>query len=183
MNRREALSIVSAIFGGTIAGSVGFLNGCKPRQNKPAFGVLSPEQIRLLEELAEVILPKTQDSPGAKDTGIGNFILSIVTDCYSESEQTIFREGVEKIDEISIAGFREPFLKLNPSDRLSVVRQLEDESSARGKPIHFYTMMKQLFVWGYLSSELVGTTVLRHIPIPGRYEGCVEYRTGEKSFI
>ena len=52
----------------------------------------------------------------------------------------------------------------------------------KGNPIHYYSMMKQLTVWGYLSSEKVGTQVLRHVPIPGRYEGCLPYEKGEKAY-
>ncbi|MCK5281119.1 MAG: gluconate 2-dehydrogenase subunit 3 family protein, partial [Cyclobacteriaceae bacterium] len=49
-------------------------------------------------------------------------------------------------------------------------------------PPHYYTMMKQLTIWGYLSSETVGTKVLRHLPIPGRYDGCLPYEKGEKAW-
>ncbi len=189
MNRREALSVVSTIFGGAVVGASGFLASCKTRERKMTFGLLNPGQINLLEELAEVMLPKTDDSPGAKDTDIGKFILSIVTDCYSEEEQKAFREGVEKIDAMADSNFNDSFLNLNASDRMRIVEMLERESKTynrdkvREQAVHYYTMMKQLVIWGYLSSELVSTTVLRHVPIPGRYEGCVDYEVGEKTII
>lgn len=187
MNRREALSAVSMIFGGTIVGSAGFLNGCKPRERQSILGLLNQEEIHLLEEVAEVILPKTADSPGAKDVEIGKFINSIVTDCYAETEQQSFLAGIAKIDELSRKSYGGKLLNISPGEKQSLVEQLEKESLTNNATItgfpHYYTMMKQLFIWGYLSSELVGTTVLRHVPIPGRYEGCVQYTSGEKAYI
>jgi hypothetical protein len=187
MNRREALSAVSMIFGGTIVGSAGFLNGCQPRERKSIFGALDQKQMTLLEELAEIILPKSADSPGAKDVEIGKFINSIVTDCYAETEQQAFLAGIAKVDELARQSFGGKLTKLGPGDKQRLVEQLEKESLTHNRsntdPPHFYTMMKQLFVWGFLSSELVGTAVLRHVPIPGRYEGCVPYASGEKAYI
>lgn len=187
MDRREALTVVSMIFGGAILGSAGFLNGCKPRERKSIFGILDQREIGLLEELAEIILPKSADSPGAKDVEIGKFINDIVTDCYNTEEQKAFLGGISKVVERARQSFGGKLAQLNPGDKQSLVEQLEKDArahnaSSTGLP-HFYTMMKQLFVWGYLSSELVGTSVLRHVPIPGRYEGCVPYTSGGKAFI
>lgn len=187
MNRREALSAVSMIFGGTIVGSAGFLNGCKPRERQSILGLLNQEEIHLLEEVAEVILPKTADSPGAKDVEIGKFINSIVTDCYAETEQQAFLAGIAKVEELARQSYGGKLTKLGVGEKQSLVEQLEKESrtnnsTSTGLP-HFYIIMKQLFVWGYLSSEQVGTTVLRHVPIPGSYEGCVPYTAGEKAYI
>jgi hypothetical protein len=47
---------------------------------------------------------------------------------------------------------------------------------------HFFTMIKQLTIWGYFSSEPGITKALRYNPIPGRYEGCVPYQDGEKAW-
>ena len=39
--------------------------------------------------------------------------------------------------------------------------------------IHYYSMMKQLTLWGYFSSEIGLTKAFRHVAVPGRYEACV----------
>lgn len=187
MDRREALTVVSMIFGVTIVGSAGFLNGCKPRERKSILGLLDQSEIGLLEELAEIILPKTADSPGAKDAEIGKFINDIVTDCYNTEEQKVFLGGISMVEELVRKGYGGKLAQLSREEKQHLIEQLEKESqtnkSTSTELPHFYTMMKQLFVWGYLSSELVGTMVLRHVPIPGRYEGCVPYTSGEKTYI
>ena len=188
MDRREALSVVSMIFGGTVVGASVFLSGCKENPGKPIIGILNNKEQKLVEELAETVLPKSSDSPGAKDVDIGKFINSIVTDCYDSGEQLAFRDGIKKLDEISLEKYKDEFIKLKQENKQNLLLSLEKESKEfnkelnKGNPIHYYSMMKQLTVWGYLSSEKVGTQVLRHVPIPGRFEGCLPYEKGEKAY-
>lgn len=188
MDRREALSMVSLVCGGTIAGAAGFLSGCKENKPKSIMGILDNSQQNILEELAETILPKTSNSPGAKDVEIGKFANRIVTDCYTENEQNELIDGLLKLDEISQLNYNDKFIKLSIVDKNELILKLESESKTSNQtrqneaPPHYYSMMKQLSVWGYLSSEIVGTKVMRFVPIPGRFEGCIPYETGEKVF-
>ncbi|MFM7768983.1 MAG: gluconate 2-dehydrogenase subunit 3 family protein, partial [Bacteroidota bacterium] len=64
MNRREALNMVALLMGGTIVGGTVFLQGCSTGDKTAGFS-LTPEQIALLDEIAETIIPTTQ-TPGAK---------------------------------------------------------------------------------------------------------------------
>ena len=188
MDRREALSMVSLICGGTIVGASGFLAGCTENHQKSIMGLLDSSQQRLIEEFAEIILPKSVESPGAKDVEIGKFINSIVSDCYSELEQQAFLDGLIKLDEISEQSFGNTYLKLSVADKNELIQNLESEaklfnqSRQSGNPPHYYSLMKQLTIWGYLSSEMVGTKVMRFTPIPGRYEGCLPYENGANAF-
>ncbi len=188
MDRREALSMVSLIFGGTIVGAGSFLAGCKENTKKQTFGLLNKEELTLSEDLAETILPKTISSVGAKEVEIGKFINTIVSDCYDELEQKAFLDGIKKLDETSILNFEEKFMRLSPKLKMELLLILERESKSynqnnvKGEAPHYYTMMKQLTIWGYLSSKTVSTEVLRHVPIPGRYDGCLPYEKGEKAW-
>ncbi|CAM0553420.1 hypothetical protein EHLJMEHL_03513 [Vreelandella titanicae] len=40
---------------------------------------------------------------------------------------------------------------------------------------HYFTMMKQLTLFGFFTSEVGATEVLRYEAVPGRYEGCAPY--------
>jgi hypothetical protein len=189
MNRRALISNLSLIIGGSIVGSGTFISGCKPGKKLNIFGVLDNDQQNFLTAVAEVILPKTPNAPGAADVEIGKFMNTIVSDCYTQEEQDAFLAGIPKIDELSDQAFGDDFMDLDVAHRKEVVSQMEDEAKAfnevlpPGKAPHFYSMIKQLTIWGYLSSEQVGTDVLRHEPIPGRFDGCLPYKTGEKAFI
>jgi hypothetical protein len=47
---------------------------------------------------------------------------------------------------------------------------------------HFFRMMKELTLLGYFTSEIGMTKAQRYIESPGRYDPCVPYAPGEKSW-
>src|ERR1700712_5632867 len=99
MNRREALSSVAVLLGGAIIGADAFLSGCKNSEHQVSGALdFSPENIAFLDEVGETILPATASSPGAKEAKIGEFMKTIVTDCYEEKDQKIFAEGIGRIN-------------------------------------------------------------------------------------
>ncbi len=91
MNRRDALERVALIMGGTIIGGAAFLQGCKSTDTKGAAFSLTKEQIAFLDEVAETIIPTT-NTPGAKAAKVGEFMHTMVKDCYVAADQQIFVE-------------------------------------------------------------------------------------------
>ena len=86
----------SAFVGGT-----GLLAAYSKRRTFPVEGTLgefTAEKIAFLDEIAETILPATK-TPGAKAAKTGAFMALMVTDCYLPAEQTVFREGMRKVDD------------------------------------------------------------------------------------
>jgi hypothetical protein len=47
---------------------------------------------------------------------------------------------------------------------------------------HYFTLMKQLTITGYFSSEIGMTTARRHEPVPGRYDGNYPYKKGDRAW-
>lgn len=45
---------------------------------------------------------------------------------------------------------------------------------------HYFTMMKQLTLFGYFTSKEGMTKALRYVPVPGKYEPCIDYKKGDK---
>jgi hypothetical protein len=166
MNRREALSSVALLLGGTIIGAEAFLSGCKTGENKLGASLaLTPDDISFLDEVGETILPTTASSPGAKAAKIGDFMKTIVNDCYEDKDQKIFLDGMQKLDAASKAKGGKSFLESDEED-----------------PTHYFRMMKELTLWGYFSSEIGATKALRYIAVPGKYEGCIPYKKGDKAW-
>ena len=90
MNRRDAISRVALILGGTVVGANIFLEGCKPADRKQISGLdFKPEDIAYLDEIADTILPTTASSPGAKAAAVGTFMTVMVKDCYDKEDQEI----------------------------------------------------------------------------------------------
>jgi hypothetical protein len=186
MNRREALSAVAVLFGGTIIGAEAFLTGCKTTSKKE--GLFAAEDIAFLDEVGETILPATAASPGAKEAKIGEFMKIMVTDCYTEDDQEIFTQGIKKLNEASEKKYDKEFMKLAANQRHDLLVQLDAEAKnyvknkKDGDANHYFSMLKQLTLWGYFTSEPGATKALRYLPVPGKYEGCVPYKKGEKAW-
>lgn len=185
MNRREALSATAALLGSTIIGSQAFLSGCSGSETK--INEFSDDILMLLDEVGETILPATASSPGAKASRIGEFMKVIVTDCYSPEEQKTFFDGVSTIRKTANKKYNTSFTKLTADQKNEVLLFFDDESKKTNNGgadhDHFFTMLNQLTVWGFFSSEPGATQALRYVPIPGRYEGCVPYKKGDGAWV
>ena len=49
----------------------------------------------ILAEFADIIIPTTESSPGAKAAGLGAFIPMMIRDCYPAAMQEIFAAGLK----------------------------------------------------------------------------------------
>lgn len=186
MNRRDALAATATLLGVTITGANLFLSGCSPSEKNIAS--LNELDTNLLDEIGETILPETPSSPGAKAARVGSFMKTIVADCYSELEQQTFITGINKLNELSRKAYNNNFIDLSTDQKLELLTTLDKEatdfnsSKADEDTDHYFSMIKQLTLWGYFTSEPGGTKALRYVPIPGRYEGCIDYK-GETAWL
>lgn len=48
--------------------------------------------------------------------------------------------------------------------------------------VHYFTLMKQLTLLGFFTSKPGATEALRHVAVPGRYDGCMEYKKGDRAW-
>jgi len=185
MNRRDALARVALIMGGTVLGAEAFLSGCTTAKTGLKFSV---DDIAFLNEVAETIIPTT-NTPGAKEAKVGEFMSVMVTDCYDEKNQTIFMEGVRTLqikDAKSKMG--KSFMEANAQERHQLLVDMDKEAAAYQKnkkaqdPKHYFTMMKELSLTGYFTSEIGATKALRYIAIPGKYQGSIPYHKGDKAW-
>jgi len=185
MNRREALSRVAIIMGGTVLGAEAFLSGCKTASTGITF---STDDISFLNEVAETILPSTQ-TPGAKEAKVGEFMQIMVTDCYEAKDQKIFTEGMSELKiKASKAKMGKSFMEANTEERTAFLTELDKEAKEYQKnkkkedPTHYFTMMKQLTLTGFFTSEVGATKALRYVAVPGKFEGSYPYKKGEKAW-
>jgi hypothetical protein len=216
MDRRELLKQIAILTGGVVIGGEVFLTGCKTgAKTEVGFTV---ENIALLDEVGETILPTTQ-TPGAKAAKIGEFMKVIVNDCYEEKDQNIFHDGIVKLQDACKKETGKTFTECTAAERTTFLTKLDKEASDNQKkkwewerkkreaeqkenqqkqqmdkgekdPIqddevytHYFTMMKQLTLWGYFTSKEGVMGALRYVPVPGRFEGCIDYKKGDKIMV
>lgn len=178
MDRRSLLKLIAISTGATLIGSTALL----AQPATPAD--FTDDDILRLDELAETILPRT-DTPGAKDAGVGAFMPVFVTACYTPEEQAVFRDGLIQLEERSQNTFQADFVALAPEQRLELVQELDREAKAQiedGGEVHYFTMMKQLTLFGFFTSKVGATEVLRYVAVPGRYDGELAYEAGQTAW-
>lgn len=175
------------MLGGTVVGSNVFLTGCKEPDKKAAVISFDKDQIAMLDEIAETIIPTTS-TPGAKAAKVGEFMTVMVKDCYEDKNQQIFMEGFGKIDDAADKKFNKSFMQLTPEQRHALLVDLDNEQKAfmkdkkANESSHYFRMMKELTLLGYFTSEIGATQALRYKESPGGYQGCIPYKKGEKAW-
>ena len=187
MDRRELLKMVALATGGAVIGGEIFLAGCKSKDAEVAGMTFSQNDIAFLDEVAETIIPKTTTA-GAKEAEVGKFMTVMVNDCYEEADKRIFHEGMKKLDEACNKMHGHNFIKAEPVHRKELLTSLDKEAKEYMKnkkkedPTHYFTMMKQLTLVGYFSSKPGLEQNFNYQPVPGKYDGAVPYKKGDKLF-
>lgn len=185
MKRREAVQYISILLGGTLVGADAFLSGCKT--NTSTDQNFTEDDVAYLDEVSNTILPDTA-TPGAKAAKVGQFMTVMVNDCYEEKDQKIFHEGMKKLNDASKKAYDNSFMKLNDQQRHDLLVTLDNEQKNYSKnkkkedPAHYFRMMKELTLLGYFTSEIGSTKARRYIESPGKYDGNVPYKKGDKAW-
>ena len=180
MERRELLKMIALLTGGAVIGAELFLSGC----NTKADNYFNERDIAFFDEVAETIIPKT-GTPGAKDAETGKFIATYATGCYDDMQQKILRDGIQQLNKAADKKYAAAFMQLTSQQKeglLTIIdKEAEEYNASNGEqmPPHYFSLMKQLTLLGFFTSKPGATKLLRYIPIPGKYEGCIEYKKGE----
>ncbi|GAB3942505.1 gluconate 2-dehydrogenase subunit 3 family protein [Spirosoma harenae] len=179
MNRREAVTRVAWILGGTF--SVPTLQAMNRweqlvvNDKSPARvgSFLTETQREIVARTADLIIPRT-DTPGALDVGVPDFIDLMLRDCYTKPAQNAFLTGLGELE-------RKGFLTLSPDQQTATLKQVEADSQKSTSPT-FWLITKELTLLGYFTSELGVKASFDYQPIPGRFEA-IKIKPGQKDFM
>ena len=172
--RRAALERLSLILGGALSPQV-IASLMGQVLNEGASVAVTPEQIALLAEIADVIIPAT-DTPGAKAAGAEAFIVRVLRDCHPFAEQESFYAGIARIDTAGREAHGKPFAELSSEQKNALIRATAESDRA------FFKRLREFVVTGYFISEIGATQALEYVPVPGRFEGDVPLRPGQKAW-
>lgn len=200
MNRRTAITHVATMLGGVLSAptllAMSRREGHTPSEGFPMEFNLTESQKMIVEEVAEMIIPKTA-TPGAKDVGVPAFIVMMLQDCYKTPEHKSFVEGLLYLE-------NKQFLNLSAEQKMAVLKQVEMDSveemkayqiqqtkmgdnedreqmAAQAKGLPFWRLMKELTMLGYFTSEQGMKSSFEYVPIPGKLE-MIKMKPNQKSF-
>lgn len=192
MKRRDILKIIMAATGTAFVGTPALAYTVRPQVNVKDTG-FSQDDVVMLNEIGECIIPRT-DTPGAKDANVGHIVAVMVADCYTQQEQEIFKGGLLTINALAKQKHQKTYIFLSFEQRFEIAEKLDQEArvyneqnaqvlESTGKPApHFFSMIKQLVLFGFFTSEIGATKVLRHVAIPGSYNGEIPYKKGDRAW-
>lgn len=183
-----------------------FLQGCKGEVGEMVdygiYGDATGQQ--MVRQLADAILPAT-DIPSASEVGVLDYINSLVGNVYDEKARAKFTKGMtlckthietvtgsalDKLDDGQIANYLEGLMGASADatqyqKMLALCRKQEDQVSAGeldNYHLHgFLHALKSMTVNGYCQSEQIGEEILQYHPVPGPYNGNLDYN-GEKVY-
>lgn len=196
MTRREAVIKMAMLMGATVVGPRLFAANFDKIALAPEPGVFSADEVALLDEIGDTILPAT-DVPGAKAAGIGAFISMMMRDCYDVRDQNALKEGLLTIDHLFKTRFGGTFIKGRAEDRTTLLNELDQEqkrsnphprkksdiAQRQNEGPHYFLIIKELTILGYFTSEIGCTQALKFIEVPGHYDGAVDYKPGDHAWF
>ena len=188
MNRRNALSLLSALGGGALVAPSLLLSGCRDDVTTYTYAFFTPEEVELLEQVAETILPATSGSPGAREAQIGAFLDVFTADCLDPEDREVLRRGLQQLEERCRKDYDKGFLRLDADGQYELLVTLDVEAEAHqealrpGELPHYFSLLKGLTLLGYFTSEPGAAKALRYVAIPGKYEGDIPYEKGDKAW-
>ena len=192
MNRRELLKGLGLSIGYAMAtpAVLSLLQSCKTDAVSWTPKFLSEDEGIILKNLVDLILPKTDASPGALDVNVPEFIDLYYGKALNDEGQKEYKDGIQAIINALQVSKDNSVSKLETDDydKLLVkylrAKKEEQENFSEEEQIVFNALvgLRGTSVWAYRTSEKIGEEVLAYDPIPGAQLGCisVEEATGGK---
>lgn len=185
MKRREAVKKMALVMGGVLSAptlSV-LLESCTTDKKRTDSKEFSEEEKEMIKRISDIIIPET-DTPGAVQAEVPEFIEMMVRETYPEKMQEEFQDGLAAFDKFCQHEYKDNFISLSEEKQKEAVidldKQVLGDKELEEEDLQFYRTFKDLTLLGFFTSETGATETLRYVQTPGSYDGCVEYKEGDK---
>ena len=155
---------------GSLVALPAWASGWNPVSAQPVTPFLSAGQAALLADMAETLIP-VSDTPGAKALAVPAFIQKMLEDCYEKPVQANVKNGLDAVESLASSSYGKPFASCDATQRQAILTKMQTAEDPAHKD--FFTLIKNLTVQGYTTSEYVMTKHLHYVMAPGHYYGCV----------
>ena len=169
MERRELIKLVTLATGAavTIPLSSAVLTACSKIEPKDASNYLpdffSDEDFELLQHFLDFILPKTE-TPSAVEVGVHQMMDSVVGTIYNKEQQIRFSAAWDLLKPYCVS-----------KDEFDKIKEVLASSAENDKKVKkAFVETKQQALTYYLSTKEIAINYLNYLPIPGKYEACIE---------
>jgi hypothetical protein len=115
----------------------------------------TPEELALVDELSELIIPTDEHSPGARAARVAAYIDSRLAEAWDEEDRTTWRQGLAGIERLSREGGSRAFLQSSPDQRVALLTRIAaNERQPKTPEERFFVELKTRVVRAYYTSEI-----------------------------
>jgi len=197
MKRREALKKIGLTAGFVVATPAVFslLQSCKDDSKKWIPSFVTEEQKIILNNLTEIILPKTEGLPGALDVNVPQFIDKYINEILDAEDQGLVKQAFSKIVGLLKPNAESKIEDVTPEQYMALLDkhmrikgEIDEERKANPEAeimtnSEFLNQVKWMTINAYKTSEKIGEEVLVYEPVPTTYYcGDLQELTGGKSY-
>jgi hypothetical protein len=154
LTRRDAIKLGAAA---TITASLTLgetLSAQAPSATAPRV-FFTPEELALVDELSELIIPTDEHSPGARTAKVAAYIDSRLAEAWDETDRTTWRQGLAGIERLSREGGGTAFLQSSPDKRVALLTRIAaNERQPKTPEERFFVELKSRVVRAYYTSEI-----------------------------
>ncbi|MFD1616320.1 gluconate 2-dehydrogenase subunit 3 family protein [Gelatiniphilus marinus] len=202
MNRRHALKRLGLSIGYTLATPtiVSMLQSCKTEAKLWVPNFFTLDEGLVVKNIIDLILPKTQDVPGALDLNVPEFLDLYISKTYTEKRQKRYKKDINAIMEAlpitekSVNDLKtedydallSKYLKTNKKQQLAYKAYNDEKDQKNEDALIFQALdnLRNFAIWAFKTSEQIGENVLAYDPVPGIQKGCIPLNeaTGGKAW-
>jgi len=151
LTRRDVLKL------GAAAAAAGVLSTSTPlgAQTAATATFFTPAELKLVDELSEMIIPADDHSPGARAAKVAAYIDARLAEAFDEADRTRWREGLKRIDDLSRTASGKTFLEATPDQRVALLTQVSKNEATPKLPEEvFFKDLKSRVVFAYYTSDI-----------------------------
>lgn len=127
----------------------------KTAETKSAARFFTSAQHRLVDELAETIIPADSHSGGAKAAKVADYIDDFLARSFDDTQKTTWREGLRLVEIMNQHYHGKSFVDSSQDERNAVLKVLSDNDKMTDLPeVRFFIELKRLTVRGYYTSKI-----------------------------
>ncbi|MEX8546004.1 MAG: gluconate 2-dehydrogenase subunit 3 family protein [Mucilaginibacter sp.] len=145
----------------------------------------------IIAELAEMIIPRT-NTPGAKDAEVETYIINNIKFCTDQKSQQNFLHGLLDLENYAFEKYNASFINCSSDRKAKILTFFEQnafykyqilnkiQNKVFGKP--FFSLLKELTIEGYCTSQKGATIGLVYDYIPSSYHSCILLSKNQRSW-
>lgn len=130
----------------------------KKRTAKPVQPVarfFTPAELALVDELAELIIPADDHSPGARAARAAAFIDQQLAEAIDEEPRLLWRNGLQSLDALSTKMNGVAMMQATPAQRVAVLEAMaRNEADPKTPEEKFFVALKTRVAYAYYTSKV-----------------------------